>query len=104
MDLDSSTHGQCKVTMLGYIDKILAAWKKADQSADDDGLKTIGPKKKTKSSAAPENLFVVNKDCKKLNSVKATSFHNIIAKALYVLKQARPDISVAIAFLMTRVQ
>jgi hypothetical protein len=47
---------------------------------------------------------VVDEDCKKLDSVKATAFHNIVAKALYITKQARPDISVAIAFLTTRVR
>jgi hypothetical protein len=31
----------------------------------------------------------------------ATTFHNIVAKALYVTKRARPDILVAIAFLTT---
>lgn len=35
--------------------------------------------------------------------MKVTAYHNIVAKALYVTKQARPDISVAIAFLLTRV-
>jgi hypothetical protein len=105
MDLDYTTHGQCKVTMIGHVDEILAAWKKVNQSADnEDGFKTVGNKQKTKSSAAPENLFVVNEDCKKLDSVKATAFHNIIAKAPYITKRARPDISVAIAFLMMRVQ
>jgi hypothetical protein len=62
-------------------------------------------KRKTKSSTPPKNLFKVNDDCKKLDSVKATAFHNIEAKAgCYITKQARPDILVAISFLMTRVQ
>ena len=104
MDLDYSTKGQCKITMFGYVNEILAAWKKAEHSPDDDGFKTVGSKRKTKSSAAPENLFVVDEDCKKLNAVKAKAFHNIVAKALYVMKRARPDISVAIAFLTTRVR
>ena len=34
----------------------------------------------------------------------ATAFHNIVAKALYLVKQARPDASVAVAFLTTRVR
>jgi hypothetical protein len=104
MDLDYSTRGQCKVTMISYVDEILAAWKKADQSPDDDGFHAIAPKCKTKPSAAPENLFIVDEDCKKLDSVKAKAFHTIVAKALYVTKRARPDISVAIAFLTTRVR
>ncbi len=104
MNLDYSTRDQCKVTMFDYVDEILTAWKKADQSNDDNGFKTVSHSRKTKSSAAPENLFVVDEDCKKLDSVKATAFHNIVAKALYITKRARPDISVAIAFLTTRVR
>ena len=103
MDLDYSSNGQCTITMFKYIDEILAAWKKINQSTDQDGFKTVAGKFKNKSTAAPENLFVVDEDCKKLEPVKATAFHNIVAKALYVTKRARPDISVAIAFLTTRV-
>ena len=69
-----------------------------------DGYKTVVTKQKKISSAAPENLFVVDEDCKKLDSVKAKAFHNIVAKALYIMKRARPDISVAVALLMTRVR
>jgi hypothetical protein len=43
---------------------------------------------------------VVNKDCKKLSNEAAAAFHTIVAKALYVTKRSRPDISLAIAFLM----
>jgi hypothetical protein len=32
------------------------------------------------------------------------AFHTIVAKALYVTKQARPDTNLAIAFLTTRVR
>jgi hypothetical protein len=38
------------------------------------------------NTAAPDNLFVVNKDCKKLSLEAAASFHTIVAKALYVTK------------------
>ena len=55
-------------------------------------------------SAAPEDLFKVNEDTKKLLPSKATAFHNIVAKALYLVKRARPDASVAIAFLTTWVR
>ncbi len=34
----------------------------------------------------------------------ATAFHTIVAKALYLVKRARPDASVAVAFLTTRVR
>ena len=104
MDLDFTERGQCKITMFGSVEEILAAWKSAEKIPDSDGFKTVGSKRKPKSSAAPENLFVVDEDCKKLDSVKAKAFHNIVTKALYVMKRARPDISVAIAFLTTRVR
>ena len=45
MDLDYSTRGQCKITMFGSVDEILAAWKEADQSPDDEGFKTVGSSK-----------------------------------------------------------
>jgi hypothetical protein len=40
----------------------------------------------------------------KLLPEKAVEFHNLVAKALYATKQARPDTCTAIAFLTTRVQ
>ena len=40
----------------------------------------------------------------KLGSGKAEAFHIVVTKALYVSKRARPDISLAIAFLTTRVR
>ncbi len=46
----------------------------------------------------------MNEDCKKLSDEVAAAFHTIVAKALYVTKQARPDTSLAIAFLTTRVK
>jgi hypothetical protein len=47
---------------------------------------------------------VVNEDCKKLSNEAAAAFHTIVAKALYVSNRARPDISLAIVFLTTRVR
>jgi len=40
----------------------------------------------------------------KLSSGKAKAFHTVVAKALYVSKRARPDISLAIVFLTTRLR
>jgi hypothetical protein len=53
----------------------------------------------SKTSAASDNLCVVNKDYKKLSNEAAAAFHTIVAKALYVTKRTRQDISLAIAFL-----
>jgi hypothetical protein len=40
----------------------------------------------------------------KLDQARAKAFHNIMAKGIYVSKRARPDISLSIAFLTTRVK
>ncbi len=55
-------------------------------------------------STAPDNLFVVNEDCKKLSTEAAAAFLTVVAKALYVTKRARVDISLEIAFLTRRVR
>jgi len=60
--------------------------------------------RKKKTSTAPEILFKIDKDSQKLNTVQATSFHHIVAKALYLVKRARLDALLAIAFLITRVR
>ena len=49
------------------------------------------------------HLFVVDKECQKLNKRDMIIFHSIVSKLLFVGKRARPDIMVAIAFLTTRV-
>ncbi len=40
----------------------------------------------------------------KLDQARAKAFHNITVKGIYVAKRARPDISLSIAFLTTRVK
>ena len=58
----------------------------------------------TKSSAAPENLFKVDKDCEKLSTDKAKEFHNRVAKTLYTTKRDRPDTWKSVALLTNRVR
>ncbi len=102
MLLDFSHKGQCRVSMYDYVDSILEAFDSAIRRYNDGYLK-VG-KCHSKLSAAPDNLFVVNEDCKKVSDEVAAAFHTIVAKTLYVTKQARPDTSLAIAFLTTRVR
>ncbi len=102
MLLDFSHKGQCRVSMYEYVDRILEAFDSAVRRYDDGYLK-VG-KCRSKSGAAPDNLFVVNKDCKKLSDEVAAAFHAIVAKALYVTMGARPDTNLAIAFLTTGVR
>jgi hypothetical protein len=103
MPLDFSCKGQCQVTMHDYIDGILQVY---DQEIKDHNYGyQIDGKRHSKMSAAPDNLFVLNEDCKNLLDAEAAAApHTIMTKALYVTKRARPDISLAIAFLTTRVR
>jgi hypothetical protein len=93
MKLDYTIPGQVSVTMFDYIKDIIDTFEKAEP-------KGTG----TKTSAAPDNLFKIDKDCEKLNTSKAVVFHNLVAKTLYATKRARPDTGTAIAFLTTRVR
>ena len=79
-------------TIIDFIDEVLTAFEKAEP-------KGVG----TKTSAAPENLFNVDKDCENLPQSKTVQFHNLAAKTLYATKRARPDTCTAVAFLTTRV-
>jgi hypothetical protein len=90
--------------MVKHVDDIIETWKKA-QSTFDGGL--IKSKRKSRSStqitAAPKDLFDVNEECEALQKSDREAFHKVVAKALYVAKRARPDISTAISFLTKRV-
>jgi hypothetical protein len=93
MTLDYSVRGQVKIKMLKYVNEILTAFDKAEPKGGG-----------TKTSAAPDSLFKVDKDCEKLAQDQAVEFHNLLAKTVYATKQARPDTCTAIAFLTTRVR
>ena len=104
MSLNFSHDNQCKVTMIDYVDEIVAACNKV-LSELDDGFSAVKKKSNpARTSVAPDDLFVVNKDAKKLSKEGSTAFYNLAAKTLYVSKQPRPDVSTAIAFLTTRVR
>jgi hypothetical protein len=83
--------------MHDYIDGILQAYNLAIKDNNDE-YQIVG-KHHSKMSIAPDNLFLVNEDCKKLSNEAAAAFNIIMAKALCITKRARPDISLAIAFL-----
>jgi hypothetical protein len=84
MSLDSSHKGQCCVTMHDYLDGILDAFDEAVKKHS-EGYITV-KKRHCFKTATPDNLFVVNKDCKKSSLEAAASFHTIVAKTLYVTK------------------
>ena len=66
--------------MFSYIEEILTSFEKAYPKGRGE-----------KSSAAPNNIFVVSKDCKKLDKGKFVELHNIAAETLYATNRERPD-------------
>jgi hypothetical protein len=93
MPLDYSAQVQVNITMLEYVNEIIAASDKAEPKGGG-----------TKTSAAPDSLLKVSEDCEKLAQDKVVEFHNMVAKTLYATKRARPDTCTAITFLMMRVR
>jgi hypothetical protein len=102
MTLDFTTPKIVKITMLEYIDEIVESWDKACSDFK-DGYKVVSGRKRI-ATAAPDDLFRVDEDAIKLDQGLAKAFHHITAKSIYVTKRARPDISLAVAFLTTRVK
>ena len=102
MDLDYSHKGECRVTMYGYLDGILHTFDKSMQNHGEGWV--VVKTRVAKRTAAPDNLFVVDEDCKKLTVEAAASFHMVVTKLLYISKRARPDTSISVAFLTTRVR
>ena len=83
------TNGEVQIGMTVYLKDTLSEFKYEDC------------RKKVNSQAAL-HLFNVNPKKLKLDDEKKTLFHKMIAKLLFVSKQGRSDIQVAIAFLTTR--
>ena len=76
--------------MKQYIDKVL--------------LETPPDIKGVAQTPTGEHLFKVNPDCIQLDPPSAMMFHHLVAQLLFLTKWARPDILMAVAFLMTQVQ
>ena len=94
MSLDFGHDNQCRITMIDYVDEIVAAYDKALGELD-DGFSAV--KKKSNpawTSADPDDLFVVDKDAEKLSEESSIAFHHPVAKTLYVVTISSVDISV----------
>ncbi len=90
------------MTIHNYLDGMLEAFNLAMKEHGNWYL--IVGKRCSKTSAAPDNLFVVNEDCEKISEAASVAFHMVVAKTLYVTKRARLDRSLASASLTTRVR
>jgi hypothetical protein len=102
MTLDFATPKIVKVTMLEYVDEIIRSWYKACSELN-GGYKAVSGHKRI-ATATPDDLLKVDEDAVKLDQARAKAFQNITANGIYVTKRARPDISLSIAFLTTRVK
>jgi hypothetical protein len=60
--------------------------------------------KATKVAPWTEKLFKVQKDAKKLEEARRSTFHTFVMKGMFLCKRARPDIEPAISFLSSRVK
>ena len=89
MQLDFSMPGEVKVTMIPYVKEIVTLFEQYDNST------------KTVKTPASEFLFKMHEDVKVLPEKQVAIFHTFVAKNLFALKRAWPDISVAVAFLCT---
>ena len=92
MNLDFSVPGEVKITMISYVKGMITDFSKYDSSD------------KTAPTPAGVNLFKVDPNCAIISEELATVYHNMTAKALFLTKRARPNISTAVAFLTTRVK
>jgi hypothetical protein len=75
MTLDYTIRGQVNISMFDYINEIINAFDKAEPKGGG-----------TKSSAAPDDIFKIDEDHKKLPPEKAVVFHDLVAKTLYATK------------------
>jgi hypothetical protein len=90
IQVDFTEDQKVKMTMYDYIDELI----------------NETPAELMKGSAVTpvsSHLFLVNLKCDKLNDVDAALYHHLTAKLLYLSKQARPDLLLAVSFLTKRV-
>jgi hypothetical protein len=80
MSLDFSHFNQCRVTSIDYVDKIAVAYDKALKDLS-DGFSAVTKKKNVaRTNAAPDDLFITDKDEEKLSEEGATAFHNLLLR------------------------
>jgi hypothetical protein len=88
MTFDTSTEGEARVTMKGFVD---------------DPLKWYGGTG-TANSPAGKTPFSEKLGAAVCEEEARKRFHSTVAKLLYLTKRARPDVLTAVSYLATRVQ
>ena len=87
MRFDFSKEGEVFISMEAYINEILK----------DTGIKD------TADTPATQNLFDIEEDSALLSNRERESFHKKVAQCLYAVTRTRPDASLPVIFLTTRV-
>ena len=88
MAINYTIPGKVKITMLDFVQGVL------DECPDD-------LMKGASLTPAANHLFNVDPECKKLDNEKASRFHHLTAKLLYLSKHTQPDLWTAVLFLTT---
>jgi len=89
MQLDFSVPGKLKLSMVPYIEAMLAEFYNHDKTST------------TAKTLAALYLFQVNNEATLLPENAAAVFHTFMAKALFLTKHTHPDLATAVAFLST---
>ena len=89
MVFNFETAGRVRVSMDGYVIDLLSDLDDIPGAAE---------------TPAKSDLFKVREDAEKLGEHQREQFHSIMAKIMYLAKRVRPDLLVAVAFLVRRVQ
>ena len=89
MVFNFETAGRVRVSMDNYVVDLLSDLENIPGTAE---------------TPAKSDLFQVRPDAEKLGEHQRESFHSTMAKIMYLAKRVRPDLLVAVAFLVRRVQ
>lgn len=90
MTLTFSSQGHVRVAMADYIRRML------EEAPDGFFGEAATPEEK--------HLFDVDDHSPKLEEHRANIFHNLVARTVFLGKQARPDVQLAVGFLSTRLK
>ena len=91
MQFDFSSAGQLALTISIYVKKMI------------DDFAQYNKTKTTAKTPATDHLFWVDNNATHLLSEGISVFHDMVAKALFLAKHAKPDIATTVRFLITRV-
>jgi hypothetical protein len=87
MTIDTSIESEVRITMNGFTDDLVREYDRPGSAP----------------TPAKNNLFDIDATSLLLGEARRKKFHSFVAKVLYLSKRIRPEISVPVSFLCTRV-